>query len=72
MASNGYYNHLPKMPLVRTDAKKRRRTFMGKYLSGRFNVGMRRFPQIPFAVIFTTGYDKYAIRAIHFSALDYC
>jgi two-component system LytT family response regulator len=27
--------------------------------------------EIPFAVIFTTGYDQYAIKAIHFSALDY-
>jgi two-component system, LytTR family, response regulator len=26
---------------------------------------------IPFAIIFTTGYDQYAIKAIHFSALDY-
>ena len=32
---------------------------------------LEHFPQIPFAVIFTTGYDQYAIRAIHFSALDY-
>ena len=28
-------------------------------------------PQINFAVIFTTGYDQYAIKAFHFSALDY-
>jgi two-component system LytT family response regulator len=27
--------------------------------------------QIPFSLIFTTGYDQYAIRAIRFSALDY-
>lgn len=27
--------------------------------------------QVNFAVIFTTGYDQYAIKAIHFSALDY-
>ena len=32
---------------------------------------LEHFPQIPFAVVFTTGYDQYAIRAIHFSALDY-
>ncbi|MDQ6890995.1 MAG: hypothetical protein M3Z56_12045 [Bacteroidota bacterium] len=30
-----------------------------------------RLPKINFAVIFTTGYDQYAIKAIHFSALDY-
>jgi len=30
-----------------------------------------KFDQIPFSVIFTTGYDKYAIKAIRFSALDY-
>src|SRR6516225_6173484 len=29
------------------------------------------FKQIPFSVIFTTGYDQYAIKAIRFSALDY-
>ncbi len=29
------------------------------------------FNQIPFAVIFTTSYDQYAIKAIRFSALDY-
>lgn len=27
--------------------------------------------EIPFAIIFTTSYDQYAIRAIRFSALDY-
>ena len=32
---------------------------------------LEHFPKIPFAVIFTTGYDQYAIKAIHFSALDY-
>ena len=32
---------------------------------------LERIPQINFAVIFTTGYDQYAIKAIHFSALDY-
>ncbi|MBS1948303.1 MAG: response regulator transcription factor [Bacteroidetes bacterium] len=29
------------------------------------------FKDIPFAVIFTTSYDQYAIKAIRFSALDY-
>jgi len=32
---------------------------------------LEMFKEIPFAVIFTTGYDKYAIKAIRFSALDY-
>ncbi len=32
---------------------------------------LQRLPQINFAVVFTTGYDQYAIKAIHFSALDY-
>ncbi len=32
---------------------------------------LERLPQINFAVIFTTGYDQYAIKAFHFSALDY-
>ncbi|MEO8862380.1 MAG: LytTR family DNA-binding domain-containing protein [Ginsengibacter sp.] len=30
-----------------------------------------RLPQVNFALIFTTGYDQYAIKAFHFSALDY-
>ena len=32
---------------------------------------LEKFKEIPFSVIFTTGYDEYAIRAIHISALDY-
>ncbi len=32
---------------------------------------LEQFSQINFAVIFTTGYDQYAIKAIHYSALDY-
>lgn len=32
---------------------------------------LEQFNEIPFSVIFTTAYDKYAIRAIRFSALDY-
>jgi two-component system, LytTR family, response regulator len=32
---------------------------------------LEHFHEIPFAVIFTTSYDQYAIKAIHFSALDY-
>lgn len=32
---------------------------------------LERFRDIPFAVVFTTSYDQYAIKAIHFSALDY-
>jgi two-component system LytT family response regulator len=32
---------------------------------------LEQFTEIPFAVIFTTSYDQYAIKAIHFSALDY-
>lgn len=32
---------------------------------------LEQFPEIPFAVVFTTSYDQYAIKAIHFSALDY-
>ncbi len=32
---------------------------------------LEQFSQINFAVIFTTGYDQYAIKAIHCSALDY-
>lgn len=32
---------------------------------------LEQFGQIPFAVIFTTSYDQYAIKAIRCSALDY-
>ncbi|HEV8084709.1 MAG TPA: LytTR family DNA-binding domain-containing protein [Chitinophagaceae bacterium] len=32
---------------------------------------LEQFTEISFAVIFTTCYDKYAIKAIHLSALDY-
>lgn len=32
---------------------------------------LEQFSQIPFAVIFTTSYDQYAIKAIRYSALDY-
>lgn len=32
---------------------------------------LERLVDIPFDVIFTTGYDEYAIKAIRFSALDY-
>jgi len=32
---------------------------------------LEQFTKIDFAVIFTTSYDQYAIRAIRFSALDY-
>jgi len=32
---------------------------------------LEQFSEISFAIIFTTSYDKYAIKAIHFSALDY-
>ena len=32
---------------------------------------LEQFPQLPFAVIFTTSYDQYAIKAFRFSALDY-
>lgn len=32
---------------------------------------LEHIPAISFAIIFTTSYDQYAIRAIHFSALDY-
>jgi two-component system LytT family response regulator len=32
---------------------------------------LEHIPSIGFAIIFTTSYDQYAIRAIHFSALDY-
>ncbi len=30
-----------------------------------------QFSEIPFAVVFTTSYDQYAIKAFRFSALDY-
>ncbi|HEU4902305.1 MAG TPA: LytTR family DNA-binding domain-containing protein [Flavisolibacter sp.] len=32
---------------------------------------LEQFTEIPFAVVFTTSYDQYAIKAIRFSALDY-
>lgn len=32
---------------------------------------LEQFTDIPFAVIFTTSYDQYAIKAIRYSALDY-
>ena len=32
---------------------------------------LEHFTEIPFALIFTTSYDQYAIKAIRFSALDY-
>jgi len=32
---------------------------------------LEQFTQIPFAVVFTTSYDQYAIKAIRYSALDY-
>jgi two-component system, LytTR family, response regulator len=32
---------------------------------------LQQLPEIPFKVIFVTGYDEYAIKAIRFSALDY-
>ncbi len=32
---------------------------------------LQQFSHIPFDVIFTTGYDAYAIKAIRFSAIDY-
>jgi two-component system LytT family response regulator len=32
---------------------------------------LKKFPEIPFEVIFVTSYDKYAINAIRFNALDY-
>ena len=32
---------------------------------------LEHFNQIPFSLIFTTGYDQYALKAIRFSALDY-
>jgi two-component system LytT family response regulator len=39
------------------------------YLNG-FEL-LKALPQIPFGIVFTTAYDKYAIQAIKFSALDY-
>jgi two-component system LytT family response regulator len=32
---------------------------------------LEKFNEIPFAIIFTTSYDQYAVKALHFSALDY-
>src|SRR4026208_563490 len=32
---------------------------------------LEKLPEIHFEIIFTTGYDQYAIKAIRFSALDY-
>jgi two-component system, LytTR family, response regulator len=32
---------------------------------------LEQFIDIPFSIIFTTSYDQYAIKAIHFNALDY-
>jgi two-component system LytT family response regulator len=32
---------------------------------------LEQFTEIPFAIIFTTSYDQYAIKAIRFSGLDY-
>ena len=32
---------------------------------------LEQFSNISFAIIFTTSYDQYAIKAIHYSALDY-
>lgn len=32
---------------------------------------LEQFTEIPFAIIFTTSYDQYAIKAFHVSALDY-
>jgi two-component system LytT family response regulator len=32
---------------------------------------LEQFTEIPFAIIFTTSYDQYAIKAIRFSAMDY-
>ena len=32
---------------------------------------LQKFEEVPFEVIFVTGFDKYAINAIKFNALDY-
>lgn len=32
---------------------------------------LEQFSEIPFAIVFTTSFDQYAIKAIRFSALDY-
>src|SRR6187551_4117508 len=32
---------------------------------------LEKLPEIDFELIFTTSYDQYAIKAFHFSALDY-
>lgn len=32
---------------------------------------LEKLPAIPFPIVFTTGYDQYAIKTIKFSALDY-
>lgn len=32
---------------------------------------LKKFPEIPFEIVFVTSFDKYAINAIKFSALDY-
>jgi two-component system LytT family response regulator len=39
------------------------------YLNG-FEL-LKALPEIPFSIVFTTAYDKYAVQAIKFSALDY-
>ena len=39
-------------------------------MSNGFNL-LKKFESVPFEVIFVTSYDKYAINAIKFSALDY-
>lgn len=38
--------------------------------AGGFNL-LAKFEKVPFGIIFVTSYDKYAINAIKFSALDY-
>ena len=32
---------------------------------------LEQFPKIPFAVVFITGFDQYAIKAFRFYAIDY-